>query len=270
MATVANIISACTALTCIATSTLSLAVVFDDFNDNVIDSSRWNPDLTSGPAGISLVEQNGRLELLSSFQSLSQQLIFKGSTLALPYNSNWSVSAEVHNLLDVHTGPSARMGIIVSGSNVSDTIGILLKADNGGRRLQGYNGAVPFGPDFWIRPINELSDNGILRISYNDSNRLVSLSFSNGIDVEQPVVFGTLGVDGVNAGTLGSENWHMLAGNSFILSIMGTTTGTIVGSGQVFIDNISSIPEPTSSVLLSLGLLSFGLFYIGKCWRPAA
>ena len=81
---------------------------------------------------------------------------------------------------------------------------MLLKADDGARRLQGYDGSS-FGPDLWKRPASQLADNGQMSLSYDSSNHLISLAFANGIGVEQAVTLGTLGIDGVSVGTLGKE-----------------------------------------------------------------
>jgi hypothetical protein len=232
---------------------VALGAIFDDFNDNSVDPAKWAPDRTSGPAGISFAEQFGRLELLSTSSDLNQSFIFHDALIAPRYEGAWQVSVDVHMLLDVNTSPSARVGLAVFSPGLNKATGMLLKADDGGRRLQGYDGQS-FGPDFWTGIPSALADNGVITVSYDGSNHLLSLAFSNGIGAS-PVTYGTLGIDGVTVGTLGTENWGMTNGDPFTVSLMGTTAGTLVTTGQAWLDNVAVAAEPSSLVLTAFSLL---------------
>ena len=212
--------------------------LFDDFNDNSADPTKWATDRTSGAAGISFEEQSGRLELLNTSNDLNQSIVFRDALLTLRYDETWQVIVDAHMLLDVNTAPSARVGLVVFSPGLNNATGMLLKADDGARRLQGYDGSG-FGPDFWTRPASELADNGQISVSYDASNHLISLAFANGIGVEPSVTYGTLGIDGVSVGTLGTMNWGMTGSDSFTVSLMGTAAGTPVATGQAWFDNVA-------------------------------
>ena len=222
--------------------------LFDDFNDNLADPTKWATDRTSGPAGISFKEQFGRLELLNTSNELNQSIVFRDALLTLRYDETWQVIVDAHMLLDVSTAPSARIGLVVFSPELNNATGMLLKADDGARRLQGYDGSS-FGPDFWTRPASQLADNGQISVSYDASNHLISLAFTNGIGVEPSVTYGTLGIDGVSVGTLGTMNWGMTGSDSFTVSLMGTTAGTPVATGQAWLDNVvvNTIPGDYNS-----------------------
>lgn len=219
--------------------TIVRGATFDDFNDNIVDPTKWVIDRVSGPPGIRFVEQSGRLELLNTSNDVNQSVVVRDSSLALTYDKSWRVTANVSMLLDVDLDPSARIGLIIA-SPLSQVTGIFLKADSSSRRLQGYDGAS-FGPDFWTRPAFELSDHGQAMISYDAHYHLVTLEFSNGD--EPPVAYGTLGIDGLAVGTLGTENWQMSNSDPFMLSLMGTTAGTRVSADQVWIDDVEVYVE---------------------------
>jgi hypothetical protein len=212
--------------------------LFDDFNDNSADPTKWATDRTSGPAGIGFKEQSSRLELLSTSSDLNQSIVFRDALIPLRYDETWQVVLDAHMLLDVNTAPSARIGLVVFSPGLNNATGMLLKADDGARRLQGYDGSS-FGPDFWKRPASQLADNGQISLSYDASNHLISLAFANGIGVEQSVTLGTLGIDGVSVGTLGTKNWGMTGSDLFTISLMGTTAGTPVATGEAWLDNVA-------------------------------
>ena len=62
--------------------------LFDDFNDNLADPTKWATDRTSGPAGISFKEQSGRLELLNTSNDLNQSIVFRDALLTLRYDDH--------------------------------------------------------------------------------------------------------------------------------------------------------------------------------------
>src|SRR4029079_13318104 len=127
------------------------------FNDNSIDPARWSADRVSGPVGVSFAEQSAHLEMLSMTGSPDQSMIFHDSKLAPPYNQTWNVSVGAYNLVDINTSPSARLGLPVSSPGLDHTTGIALKADDGFRRLQGFDGES-FGPDFLDGPPDDLAN----------------------------------------------------------------------------------------------------------------
>ena len=174
----------------------------------------------------------------------TQAIIFRDSLMNLHYNETWQVTVDAYMLVDVNTQPSARVGFAVFSPGLTNVRAILLKADDGARRLQGYHGGI-FGPDFWTRPSSELADNGNLIVSYSASTHLLSLAFANGIGVESPVTYGTVGIDGAAVGTLGTENWGMTNSDLFTISLIGTTAGTPVASGKAWFDNVQLARQST-------------------------
>jgi hypothetical protein len=223
--------------------------VVDDFNDSTPDPNVWERDYAFGISGIQFSEQNERLELLNKATSPDQSYVAHPSLLSLSYTSDWKVSVDVVNAKDANDA-SVRIGLVVSRAAIDANAfdpnagprgllaGILLKADNGGMRLQNTNFS-----DLWpyyasANPQN----NGVLEISYGAAQHVLSLGFASGRG--NPVsVFQTVDVTGGSNGRLPDSacdpcDWGMTGDDHFILSLFATTAGTAVSSGEAYLDNL--------------------------------
>ncbi len=219
-----------------------LAGVTDDFGDNTRDPLLWDADAASGVPGIRFEEQNGRLELLSTSVDLDQSEVVRTFLPPLPYGQDWTATVEVVNAKDVTMAPSVRLGMVVVGS--SGFGGVLLKADDGGRRLQNAD----FG-DLWVSNPGTLHDNGVISINHDSSSHILSLGFANGIG-SQITVYETINV--LAGGPFPAD--------PFSLAMYGTTAGTPVLSGEAYLDNFNicfgdppTVPAPGAILLGTLG-----------------
>lgn len=241
----------------LAIGTGAQAITIDNFDDEIVDPAIWGSDTVSGPEGISFAEQGGRLDLLSTSSDLSQSRILRRSVIPLHNDGNWSISVEVHNLLDVHSDLSARVGLIVLAPNDTSYAGILLKVDDPARRLQAYIDTFPgFGPDLWPGPADALEDNGLLTIAYDAGLQELALMFTNGLGSGPPVSYLTVS----------TLDWDLGTNNNFEFGLLATTAGTTVGPNTAYFDNLAMVPEPRTWMLFCGGLLALG--GIARLRRP--
>jgi len=220
------------------------AIFGDNFDDNTANPSLWSADFVAEGDASSFVAQNGRLEFIATLpQPDSFSILFKDGLIGLPVNQSWVVTADVFNTSS-NSDPSVRLGIWASSPDFQHAVGIYLKADSGGHRVQDADHTDIF--------YSGVAGAGTLKIAFNALTQEFDLAFANGI-----------GASFVSYSQISMASWGLSATDNFILSLAGEAYSSIP-SGEAYLDNLAAtaVPEPSAYAAMA-GTAALGLIM----WR---
>ena len=225
----------------------------DDFNDNVMDPSKWS---AASDAGASLSEVNSRLEYAGggtgyvvAYRAWIQNT---GS-----YVNDWSVLLDVINTVDESS---------LSNQEVDYWIGIVTPSLPGIFALEFSVGDDGGGssPYRQIETTYDDGDNEIfhhhvptaldsvrLQISFDASAKVFTSYYESG--------GGMMALTNYDVST-----WGMSDSDEFIAVVGGGATDASVVSGEVYGDNFAAIPEPGTLGLLAVAA---GGLLLARCKR---
>ncbi len=228
----------------------------DNFNDNIVDTSKWGVDFVAG--GGVLTETNSRLEYTVASQNAAQT-----STVERPwilnhgsYIENWAVQLDVGiGNVSVPSGPGplnfATMALFIENADDPNGDGALidLLISDSGRVFIGnffVNGS--FSGSSAVTPTT--SEAAAVRIVFDSINKLLFLQYDENGSVG--------GYNWITQRTVDITPWNMTDTSVFNALILAQSEGVALTSGEVTADNFfasAPIPEPSTMLLIGSGLL---------------
>lgn len=253
-----------TSLTCHFASAATSST--DNFNDNSLSGSQWTNTLLLN--NLQASETNSRLEFTTTGPAtgFTDNLYHLRATQQYSYTSDWSVQLDTY-VSNIHadfglSNWGASLGLTIGNSgDPSDTASIslsdyLLNAktyeidlQTDGREVANSSVEPARGTSF--------ADLGAVKVQWDSANTTLELLYD-----------GDGSVGGYNwtaaasydlAG--GDTQWKMDANDYFHVAISSqldqTTNGGAISlnSGDIFADNFTAVPEPSSSALIMIGSL---------------
>ena len=219
--------------------TISAAVGMAQYEDRFdgTTSSTWSREslLDLGSAEWSI--SGGRMNFFTGSSPTSDNQVL------IKYQNPFSNSQDWSFQIGMNNASTAQLQVFVGNANYSDYFGVTLKGYPDGSKVWGAE--FP-GHQYWVPPNGitaNASQQGSIKVDYKASTSTYSLLYANG------------GMDPI------SNNYSYSLLNSYTSSekgnvslFVGVNTSAVVTSGQVFVDNLKTIPEPSSAVLLWIGL----------------
>ena len=217
---------------------------------NAVPSMAQNLDVFDGSTSSNWVRES-LLDHGSAEWSISggKMNFFTGSSptsdnqVLIKYQNPFSNSQDWSFQIGMNNASTAQLQVFVGNANYSDYFGVTLKGYANGSRVWGAE--FP-GHQYWVPPNGitaTASQQGSIKVDYKASTSTYSLLYANG------------GMDPI------SNNYSYSLLNSYTSSekgnvslFVGMNTSAVVTSGQVFVDNLKTIPEPSSALLLWIGL----------------
>jgi CARDB len=230
----------------------TFAASSDDFNDNIVNPSKWGDDRLGG--GVSyLTETNQRLEY--------EKVDFTAPSIArpwiltqFPYSADWEIQIDTFNGTSPLLGGNA-FGIRIlsphtpSPLTLADGVSAELYSSvpRGGpvrREFASYLSSTA-GSDGFADSGDIGATNGAVRIAFDSATKVVTVLYDKDVtDGYQWVEYGSFGIAGAG-GANGNTNWGLAEGEQFSAFVyaysrrLGRISGPLgrIFSGQMFGDN---------------------------------
>ncbi|MBN2684848.1 MAG: hypothetical protein JXR40_06175 [Pontiellaceae bacterium] len=241
-------------------STIELAGIGDNFNDNSKDSEKWGDDFYFGPNTAAVLnEANGRLELTKPAGLDSEGVIRPWIQTVGSYTQNWEVAIDVHlgNIM-LPEGDDSWINMNLAVSRLNDTslihaVPISLDLYRDGASLSRgyemspmYNGMeVKSGPGYGYLSTGDQT--GTLRLRFDAASKVISgycnETLLSQVDVDDP-----------------TSNWGMGDDDLFGFALVGSTgsESLAIASGDAYADNfevVGSLPATPPSKFDSVCIL---------------
>lgn len=212
----------------------SMAQNLDVFDGST--SSNWVREslLDHGSAEWSI--SNGKMNFFTGSSPTSDNQVL------IKYQNPFSNSQDWSFQIGMNNASTAQLQVFVGNFDYTDCFGVTLKGYADGSKIWG---AEYPGPNYWMPGgiTASASQQGSITVDYKASSGIYSLLYANG------------GVDPI------SNNYSYNLLNSYaspekgnVSLYIGMNTREVAASGQVFVDNLITIPEPSSALLLWIGL----------------
>jgi len=222
----AHIIIACLFVVC--GQTMANFSGGDNFNDNSMDTNKWEHDEQQVDAF--LKEANGRLELTSTanileFRPLGRNWIANSGS----YTQNWTMTYETVNSLDetAIVNNECSIGFWLSGGVSNDYFGLSHDKANYGIPEHWFSvGGSSAGVDVMELPQDLTNDYLAIRLVFEALTKTLHFSYDDGGGFIPFVDFNVSG-------------WGMTGGDEFIVHLGGGDRGMAIPSGQVYGDNFT-------------------------------
>ena len=218
--------------------TMSAAVGMAQYEDRFdgTTSSNWVREslLDHGSAEWSI--SGGKMNFFTGSSPTSDNQVL------IKYQNPFSNSQDWSFRIGMNNASTAQLQVFVGNFDYTDCFGVTLKGYADGSKIWG---AEYPGPNYWMPGgiTASASQQGSIKVDYKASSGIYSLLYANG------------GVDPI------SNNYSYNLLNSYaspekgnVSLYIGMNTSEGVGSGQAYVDNFNTVPEPSSTLLLSLGL----------------
>lgn len=224
----------------------------DDFNDNSVDASKWGADEIRNYG--TFTETNQRLEYTATMPTNMLGMVFHHWTASYgSYTQDWSAQVDVSVANLSLTGSD----VFFIGLAVANPANSFYQV--GGTALRQKSTGYEIARDIQYSS------------SSSTSTTLVtsgSVSLQIRYDSATHTLYESYDADGATGGYQWAEEvgynvsaWGMDSSSQFQLELsaggMNSTTRTIT-SGQVYADNLSSTPEPSTGLFLLTGLACIG------------
>jgi hypothetical protein len=228
---------------CIAFCSSASANLFgsDDFNDNVMDASKWSVFM-----GTSLSETNSRLEYTSPDQPETVG-VWMWELNDASYVQDWTIYLDAFNAIDESSlsDQSISFGILAFFNDPGVYFDVNLQVGDDAAGGNPYRvisteveSPVSGGIDYAI-PIT--ADSARLQISFDAATK----EFTGYYDIGGGQIVTT---------NFNTADWGMTDTNLFTIVIYGLSTDLEVASGEVYGDNFVAVPEPGTLILLGIAL----------------
>jgi len=164
----------------------------------------------------------------------------------IKYQTPFSNSQDWSFKIGMNNSSTAQLQVFVGNSNFSDFFGVTLKGYDDGSKIWGAE--FP-GHQYWVPPTGitaTASQQGSIKVDYSASTGVYSLFYTNG------------GIDPIS----NTYSWTLL--NSYTTPERGNVnlyvgfnisyTSEVVTPSKAYVDNFTSVPEPSALSLFSIGL----------------
>jgi len=229
----------------------------DDFDDGVVDTSRWGADIVDGNAALS--EVNQRLELTVSAPTAKDQVVRPWAFAVGPYDASWELRLDVYD----DTSPAendevSSVGIdVLSTRDTDDEFFAEIYASHlfnpplrRGFHAELLNDGATVGPGSDSTGIGVTS--GAVRIAFDAATKVLTAYYdvdpANGYTWVQLASYGVAGAGGAD----GNADFGMTDANRFLVSVYAFSASMTVSSGQMWADDFVTtglvpIPHPTTT-----------------------
>ena len=201
-------------------------------------SSNWSREtlLDRGSAEWSI--SGGKMNFFTGSSPTSDNQVL------IKYQNPFSNSQDWSFQIGMNNASTAQLQVFVGNANYSDYFGVTLKGYANGSRVWGAE--FP-GHQYWVPPTGIMataSQQGSIKVDYASSTSTYSLFYANG------------GMDPIsNSYSYNLLNSYASPEKGNVSLYIGMNTSEGVGSGQAYVDNFKTVPEPSSALLLSIGLV---------------
>ena len=207
----------------------------DDFNDNVMNPSKWT---VIAPL---LIETNNRLEFTSTGVG-DEEGVWAWTANSGSYTQDWSATIDAFNSSIPSSDQWSHLGLFAINSiDDTDFFGTALGFDTESGRVVIGGGEVN-GTEYWDLAATDQSVT--LRITYDATALKLSSSFDAG---DRSVLLTNFNV----------ADWEMDSNDTFIIAVAGASENDFfISSGQIYADNFEVVTLPSISNHLEFIILS--------------
>jgi len=225
-----------------AAPTPTIVTLGDNFNDNVVDATKWGADVVSGNGR--LFEQNSRLDYRVAAAAPGFDDAVRPWVGQLPVDSDWEATVDVHNAYNPGTSQYGAVGVRLRrpGSTSEE---ILLEhyiaGGAGGAIGTGFFTSLQDASNFFGDTYTEYDTlDGSLKFAYTAATKTVVASFdrdgaATGFGWQPLASFGL----GGSGGGLASRNWALSASQRFTLLLYGYSELAPIGANLLWLDNFN-------------------------------
>ena len=216
---------------------------------NAVPSMAQNLDVFDGSTSSNWVRES-LLDHGSAEWSISggKMNFFTGSSpssenqVLIKYQNPFSNSQDWSFQIGMNNASNAQLQVFVTNPDYSNSFGVTLKGYSDGTKIWG---AEYPGPNYWTPGgiTASASQQGSIKVDYASSTGTYSLFYANG------------GMDPIsNSYSYNLLNSYVSPEKGNVSLYIGMNTREVAASGQVFVDNLITVPEPSSALLLWIGL----------------
>ena len=249
--------SSLTAILLCSVSTLSAQVFFDDFDDGSRNTGIWQAPFVSDGAGGQLLEQNGRLEVITpeaEENGVRQQVAHypradRAWQLLFKAHVDWTAFSQVDE--DATGSIAVEIGAAKPG-NTWVEIGF------GGGILEGVDfnqavfsaGADPGGEVPEKIEFGNYATTVGIAVTYDPNRAVLRTYYNENPDDEMPswILFRAFTLDGSNFPDATTLQWNMSDTDSFYVELAGHSETEGLGSGTVWADDFLLHIGPTANL----------------------
>jgi len=238
-------------------SAAAVPLVSDDFNDNTLDPAKWTTNLNIPQGGATVTEQNQRLELVSRGHLNTAQEYDPVTLGGLRITGQWTFvsgqggpgAPEFIQVLTRSDGtPAGQYGETANG------VEFYMQTDNGNLIIRTRNAATIDLTQLTAPSIGAVNANQVFNFEAIDDG-LGGLSFTmTEVGGAQRTATATAMIN--------SDNF-----DSNVVTFHNREDGRISYLDNVSIETLAVIPEPSSIVLATLGMLGLACVARRRCRR---